>query len=103
VTEDEIKGVQCFAFLAELMLDDEIGAEVRERAKGYPQPEETLDKIRNEAKAEAMDSLLEYGYPMRDDHAGTRDFFRGQDVADEWWREEFALRARVYRGEEEYR
>lgn len=91
------KMMQLAAALVAIMMDPETGPVARDITSDFPSPVKILQKERNIARAQAMDSLLELGWPY---HEGlTYSNREGADIADQFWRTEFTNRAEMYRNE----
>lgn len=86
--------MQAYGVLATLFLDEEIGERARQLSAEVTEglkPEEWVRAFADEAKAQAMDELIEYGYPF---HGGVNaltgqqgaDYWRGAGDADDTWR-----------------
>lgn len=87
--------MQSMGVLATLFMDEEIGARARQLSSEVTEglkPEEWVRALVDESKAQAMDELIEYGYPWHrpsdrtSPHSQTEQYWAGAGDADDTWR-----------------
>lgn len=97
--------MQAYGVLATLFLDEEIGERARQLSGEVTEglkPEEWVRAFADEAKAQAMDLLIDYGYPWHKPEGRSRleqteDYWKGAGDADDTWRGIFMGNRDTYR------